>query len=290
MIRYTNKITHTCLQAFIFFLPILCLLVSCQTVLKLKKWRQKKLQNQTNSLSMEFVLLPSGEFSMGCTGADLDCDEDEKPQHTVHIDKDFWFAKAEVTRGDFAKFVAATRYKTDAEKLHSSHTWKNCHGHSKKDSLPVICVSWNDAKAFAKWLSQKEGKTYRLPSEAEWEYAARGNSPARFFWGIDMDDTHAWFKKNAKRSPHPIKTKIPNAYDIYDTAGNVWEWCRDDYIANKYKFKTGDKKELLASPLGKVLRGGSWFEGGSFQRASTRSFAPAASSDEHYGFRLLREN
>lgn len=237
---------------------------------------------------MEFVRIPKGEFSMGCTSDDLDCDEDEKPQHTVHIEKNFWFAKAEVTRKDFAKFVAATRYKTDAEKAHSAHTWKNCHGHSKQASLPVICVSWNDAKAFATWLSRKEGKTYRLPSEEEWEYAARGNSPTRFYWGIDMDDTHAWFKKNAERALHPIKTKIPNAYDVYDTSGNVWEWCEDSYIANQYQKKSGNKKVQLTAALGKVLRGGSWFEGSSFQRMSTRSFAPAKVSDEHYGFRLVR--
>ena len=174
----------------------------------------------TNSIGMKLTLIPAGEFKMGSGesaedtaaffnktyGEDLlkaDFFKDEHPQHRVRITKPFYLGTYHVTRGQFRQFVADTGYKTDAEKgekpgafgwdpdkkkfdFNEKYSWRNA-GFEQTDEHPVVNVSWNDAVAFCKWLSRKEGKTYRLPTEAEWEYACRAGTTTRYYSGDDPE-------------------------------------------------------------------------------------------------------
>ena len=171
-------------------------------------------------VKLELVLIPAGEFKMGSSesaeataaffnktyGKDLvqaDWFKDEHPQHRVRITKPFYLGTYHVTRGQFRQFVADTAYKTDAEKgerpgaygwnpdkkefgFNEKYSWRNA-GFEQSDEHPVVNVSWNDAVAFCKWLSKKEGKTYRLPTEAEWEYACRAGTTTRYYSGDDPE-------------------------------------------------------------------------------------------------------
>ena len=157
----------------------------------------------TNSLGMKFTLIKAGDFLMGSPDTDKDAGDDEKPQHRVRITRPFYLGVHEVTRGQFRRFVDDSGYQTEAEKdgkgglgwneaakkleQNPRYTWLNP-GFEQTDLHPVVDVSWNDAVAFAGWLGRKEGKTYRLPTEAEWEYACRAGTTTRYFCG---DDTEA---------------------------------------------------------------------------------------------------
>ena len=156
----------------------------------------------TNSLGMKFTLIKAGEFLMGSPDTDKDAEDAEKPQHRVRITRPFYLGVHEVTRGQFRRFVDDTGYQTEAEKdgkggwgwnedakkfeQNPRYTWLNP-GFEQTDLHPVVNVSWNDAVAFAEWLGRKEGKTYRLPTEAEWEYACRAGTTTRFFCGDDAE-------------------------------------------------------------------------------------------------------
>src|SRR5262249_3616089 len=123
-----------------------------------------------NTLKMQMVRIEKGTFMMGSPDDDKDKDVNEVAQHKVRITKDFYMGATEVTRGQFEQFIKDTKYKTDAEKVKITDTWQN-NKNSREDDQPVVYVSWNDATAFCRWLSKKEGKAYDLPFEAEWEYA-----------------------------------------------------------------------------------------------------------------------
>jgi formylglycine-generating enzyme required for sulfatase activity len=250
-----------------------------------------------NSLSMELLEIPQGNFQMGCSDSDPSCDEDELPAKKIIIDKPFYLGKYEVTKGEFSRFISESGYKTDAQTLGFTNTWKNCQGIKQKENHPVICVSWNDAKAFTVWLSQKEGKKYRLPTEAEWEYAARASNAfaratnlvnTRYYWGMNMDDSYAWYNKNSERKTHPVGTKKKNPWGLFDLSGSVWEWCENDYDPNFFKRKE-EQSLFTKDENNKALRGGSWFDSYLLLRVSTRKYAPKDARENYYGFRVLME-
>jgi formylglycine-generating enzyme required for sulfatase activity len=221
------------------------------------------------------VLIRKGEFFMG----DLQDigEEDEKPVRKVKIDYEFFFGKYEVTFNEYDKFVSDTKkYRP------SDNGW----GRSKK---PVIYVSWNDANAYAKWLSKKSGDTYRLPTEAEWEYVARAGTNTRFYFGdsIDYLNRYGWFWNNSQQMSHDVGTLLPNQWDIYDMHGNVWEWCLDSYV-NNYKEAPNNGSAYTISSEEKVLRGGSWNDGGEFLRYSNRYGFNSSIKMNDTGFRLVR--
>ena len=197
--------------------------------------------------------------------------ENEHPQHRVRITRPFYLGTYHVTRGQFRQFVADTHYKTESEKdekpgawawnaatkeyrFHKEFSWKNT-GFEQTDEHPVVNVSWNDAVAFCEWLSKKEGKTYRLPTEAEWEYACRAGTTTRYYSGDDPETVatvgnvaDATYRATFPRVEHTIKASDgyvftapvgqfkPNAFGLYDMHGNAWQWCadwsRDDYYAD----------------------------------------------------------
>ena len=150
-----------------------------------------------------------------------------------------------------------------------------------------MCVSHQDAKAYADWLKVNTGKAYRLPTEAEWEYAARSGTDTPWFWpgGESSTGDYAWFSDNAEKMTHPVGKKKPNAFGLYDTAGNAWEWVEDAW---HYKFQgsTTDGTAWVDNNAGRVLRGGSWFSIGGFVRSAYRRGDEPGYGYDYIGFRL----
>jgi formylglycine-generating enzyme required for sulfatase activity len=230
--------------------------------------------------------------------------EDEKPLHEVTLNYDFEIAQTPVTVGEFRTFVEDSGYVTEAEKGDGAYVWddeKSEWGQKKdanwqnpyfeqSDDHPVVCVSWNDAQAYIKWLNEKTEENYRLPTEAEWEFSCRAGTTTKWHFGNNESELekYAWYGRNGGDGTKPVATKEPNQWGLYDMHGNVWEWCLDDYV-NNYKDTPRDgsaneKREVRS----KVLRGGSWY----FNALSTRSayrfgYFPGYRNFIR-GFRLLR--
>ena len=290
---------------------------------------------ESNSIGMKLTLIPAGEFLMGSTAADVaglvqdfsdfkkEFADDEQPQHRPQITVPFYLGTMEVTQGQFAKFVADDDYKTDAERdgtggwgydadakkieQHSQYTWRSVGWTPYDDSHPVVNVSWNDAKAFCAWLSRQEKKTYRLPTEAEWEYACRAETSTRHPGGDDKsslvtignvgDATYAakfeaqWAlaEQDGWLFTAPVGTFKANGFGVHDMIGNVWELCGDTYDAKLYSQRTGtttDPLQTRGSEI-RVLRGGSWNDSPRYARSACRS---GGTPDDRYvnvGFRVV---
>jgi len=204
-------------------------------------------------IDIEMVFVKGGTFIMGCTAEQgSDCESDEKPAHTVTL-SDFYIGKYEVTQRQWVAIMG------DSASLGNTSYFKNC------DDCPVEQVSWNDIQEFIKKLNQKTGKQYRLPTEAEWEYAARGGSAgsastssafATKYAGSNNIDEVAWYISNSGGKTHPVGSKMPNELDIYDMNGNVWEWCADWFDSSKSGNHSNTHEPLKASC--RALRGGGW--------------------------------
>ena len=255
----------------------------------------------------EMVAIPAGLFTMGSSpseqswaahhGAKLEWVADESPQHSVSV-RSFALGRYDVTRGEYAAFVRETGYQAgdgcyengnpNAIK-HARGSWRNP-GFPQTERDPVVCVSWQDANAYITWLNGKVRRPqstsadgpYRLPSEAEWEYAARAGTTTRFWWGDD-DSTaadHAWFRDNSGGRTHPVGLKPGNGFGLYDMAGNVWQWTQDCY-ADSYA-------SAAEAACRRVDRGGSWFYPAWLLRSATRERNPAGYRDAVMGFRVAR--
>ena len=232
---------------------------------------------------------------------------DEKPIHRVTL-SDFAIGKYEVTVEQFAAFINDKNYKTDADKEGWSYVWTGSI-YEKKNGVnwkcdvagkvrpqdeykhPVIHVSWNDATAYCQWLSSKTGKNYRLPTEAEWEYAARGGNQSKGYKysGSNTVGDVAWYTDNSGSKTHPVGTKGANELGIYDMSGNVWEWCSDWYDENYYKNSAAQNPKGALSGSLRVLRGGSWDITVYVCRSSNRSRNVPFNRFINVGFRLARD-
>jgi formylglycine-generating enzyme required for sulfatase activity len=232
--------------------------------------KEATLPFKVDDVPFELVRIPAGEFLMGSeTG-----DSDEKPVHRVRINESFYMGRTEVTVRQFQAFVEATGYKTEGEKGNWSATYSPAgfpivpgHAHHRRQpgfqqtqDDPAVCISFNDAVAFCKWLSLETGENCRLPSEAEWEYACRSGShpdSAQHF------DEMGWYRDNSAGKTHPVGQKKPNAFGLYDMHGNVWEWCLDVWHIN-YRGAPADGSPWLTedylpvAAIRRVLRGGAW--------------------------------
>lgn len=225
-----------------------------------------------------YIKLPRGTFFMGTD--DADARDREKPRHEVHIDYDIAMAKYLVTVEDYMLYAQATGAAVPEER----------HEHLGFD-VPVRRVKWTDAVAYTQWKSEREGKKYRLPTEAEWEYACRAGSEGKYCFGDDEASLgeYAWYAKNAGKVTHDVGTKKPNVWGLYDMHGNVWEWCLDRY-ADDYTSTPRDGLAYgVASEKGRVLRGGSY--NAEAQKCICTSRINLGSGGKNYfiGFRLLIE-
>ena len=233
------------------------------------------LKEIVNSIGMKLKLIPAGKFAMGSPDSDKDASSDEKPQHPVEITRPFYLGIHQVTRGQFGRFVEATRYQTEAEKdgkggygydvsskkwvQNPKFTWRSA-GFEQTNNHPVVNVSWNDASEFCNWLSRQEGQQYRLPTEAESEYACRARSTTRFSFGDgeDLLGQYGWYAANSNNQTHPVGEKKANAFGLHDMHGNVWEWCLDGYDAEYYGTSPGRDPLGPEQAANRVIRGGSW--------------------------------
>ena len=254
------------------------------------------LKTRSNSVYADMVLIPAGEFQMG--GNDNDAENDEKPMHTVYIDA-FYIDKYEVTNAQYKKFIDANpQWRKDRilRKYHDGdylkHWNENNYPHGKGDH-PIVYVSWYAAMAYAQW----EGK--RLPIEAEWEKAARGSLISKkYAWGNLLDSDKANYGENIG-STTPVGTFPANGYGLYDMAGNVWEWCLDEYDADFYSVSprhnplAGGTVNNIVSDFTsvksvRVLRGGSWVSNAKFVRVSDRTRFTPKITNKARGFRCVR--
>jgi formylglycine-generating enzyme required for sulfatase activity len=272
----------------------------------------------TNTIGMRLRLIPAGEFLMGSPDWDKDAKDSEKPQHRVRITRPFYLGTTEVTVGQFRRLVASTGLRTEAEtdgkggvgrrmvngkfEQGPRYTWRDP-GFPQTDDHPVVNVSWNDAIMFCNKLSELEGlgpyyqfgagsrsggDGYRLPTEAEWEYACRAGNTTRYTFGDDASrvSQFAWFATNSGReswdsyrfwidsgkdapkyqgelfrhgcASHPVGQKQPNTFGLYDMHGNVWEWCWDGHDKDYYRYSPSTDPPGPSQAAVRVFRGGGW--------------------------------
>jgi formylglycine-generating enzyme required for sulfatase activity len=222
-------------------------------------------------VNLEMVAVQGGTFTMGCTGEQGgDCDSDEKPTFQATV-SDFYIGRYEITQAQWRALMGAST------SLSSPSYFKNC------DNCPVENVSWNDVQEFIKKLNQQMGKKYRLPTEAEWEYAARGGlrSKGYKYAGSNSIDEVAWYTSNSGSKTKPVGGKKPNELGLYDMSGNVWEWCEDWYSSY-----TSNSKNNPTGPY-RVLRGGSWDTYARGCRVSRRGSITPGNRGGSRGFRLV---
>ena len=258
----------------------------------------------------EMVYLPGGTFKMGdIQGKGFDR---ERPVHEVTLDT-FAIGKYPVTVGDFRRFVDVTGYQTEAEREGGASVsdakrrsldfeweddrfwsgekpdanWRNPYCTQAEDH-PVVCISWNDAVAYCEWLSKQTGERYELPTEAEWEYACKAGNNSSYCFGEDEQrlEQYAWYSENAESRTHPVGEKLPNAWQLYDMHGNVWEWGRDWYGSYSEQFQSNPSGPESGS--GRVVRGGGWSLGAAYCRSAYRGDWLPGDRGSALGFRLAR--
>jgi formylglycine-generating enzyme required for sulfatase activity len=250
----------------------------------------------TNTLGMKFKLIPAGKFTMGSSQEEIDrCLKElkgawlwknlatEGPEHLVEITKPFYLGVTEVTVGQFRQFVDEQGYQV------GDGRWRNP-GFDQTDQHPVVWVSWNNAVDFCKWLSKKEGKEYRLPTEAEWEYSCRaGKAGSRYCFGDDdaQLENYTWFKQNSRGGTHPVGKKKPNAWGLYDMHGNASEHCQDNYDPDYYKSSPVKDPPGPSAGGARAGHGGSWKFGPVICRSAFRGYSGPDQRWDFAGFRVL---
>jgi formylglycine-generating enzyme required for sulfatase activity len=232
---------------------------------------------------LTMVWIPGGTFQMGrYAGDEWGSNQSEDPQHSVTLDG-YWMAKYELTKRQWQAVMGTTPWARQPYVL------------ADLDS-PAVYVSWNDAQSFLTALNSHTGKTFRLPSEAQWEYSCRGGTQTRFYWGDDPGYTaigdYAWYAGNAgsagQQYAHVVGGKAPNAFGLYDMSGNVWEWCEDDWHGSYTGVPSGGQA-WVDSPRSsdRVLRGGGWDHFDACCRSAYRfGIYPDKAYHHTFGFRI----
>ena len=221
----------------------------------------------TNSIGMQLRLIKPGSFLMGSTRGDTD----EAPVHQVTLTKPFYIGAYEVTQAQYEQIMGSNP------------------SHFRGPQRPVEQVSWNDAQAFCQKLSAQENRSYRLPTEAEWEYACRAGSTTEYYWGSSFYPRYAWSHDNSNAETHDVGQRLPNAWQLFDMSGNVWEWCQD----RRGQYSPSGAAET--DPTGPVegntraLRGGSWYSEADTCRSASRDKNAPDNRHHTFGFRVVLE-
>lgn len=234
---------------------------------------------------VEMVALPGGTFRMGDDASDR---SDEKPARDVRLSA-FAVGRFEVTRGEYAAFVSATG-RADPQVTGNTYcTWRSP-GFAQTDRDPVACVNTIDAEAYAAWLSQRTGKTYRLLTEAQWEYAARGGNPGSWSFGDSEGQlaAHAWYGANSGSRTQPVGGKRANPFGLFDVHGNVWEWTQDCYVNSYSGLGTNNPVNTTQGCANRVGRGGSWSYSAQYLRSALRFWYSPSIRYYYLGFRVAR--
>jgi len=271
--------------------------------------------NLGGKVAMRLAFLPAGSFRIGSPPTEKGRFDDEVPQRR-EFTKPFYMGIYHVTRGQFAAFVRQANYKTEAEREGwalvwngvwrkvEGASWRNC-GFDQDDDHPVVCVSWNDAVEFCNWLGQTTGRTVRLPTEAQWEYACRAGTETTYPWDPRREDGNGWCnaadQSAARKFPgqpaftwddryaytSPAGKFKANAFGLYDMAGNAWQWCADWY---EYSYSREARDACgPAAGMYRVTRGGSWHSGPDYCRTAVRRKEPPAARNNILGFRVVVE-
>ncbi|WP_376690090.1 formylglycine-generating enzyme family protein [Wenzhouxiangella sp. EGI_FJ10409] len=274
----------------------------------------------------EMVVVPAGTFMMGSPEDEEDRMNNEGPQHRVTFDRGFALSRTEVTVGQFSAFVRATGYRTDAEMSGGSRVydldsgrmdqrsdvnWRlDYSGEEASDDLPVIHISWRDANAYAEWLAEETGRSYRLPSEAEFEYALRAGSQTPYWWGDgsppennmenvtgdrDTSPTGARWNVAFRRyadghwGPAPVGSLMRNPFELNDMGGNVMEWVQDCWHDSFVRAPSDGSAWVNPGCERRVIKGASWSSTPSMSRSAFRISSSTTSTDMRVGFRIARD-
>jgi formylglycine-generating enzyme required for sulfatase activity len=247
---------------------------------------------ETNSIGMKLTLIPPGEFTMGSPERETDRRTDEK-QHLVRITKPFYLGTYAVTQSEYERLVG-----TNPSWLSSTGGGKEKVNGWDTSRFPVEKVSWDDAVEFCRILSAKEGKTYRLPTEAEWEYACRAGTTTPFSFGSSLNGRQANCNGNypygtEEKGPFvdditPVGKYPSNAFGLYDMHGNAWQWCQDWYGLDYHSNSPTDDPQGPTSGALRVFRGGCWYDSAVFCRSARRNGGGPASRFNDLGFRVAR--
>ena len=235
----------------------------------------------TNSSGMTFIRIKPGKFWIGSQGDEAGRESDESPQRLIRFEKDYFLGRTEVTQAQWME-VMETR------------PWSGRDFIQERGYNPAIYISWEDAVAFCEKLSEQDGRNYRLPTEAEWEYACRAGTTTRYSFGDDESDLnlYAWWERNSfkreEKYAHRVATKKPNPWGLYDMHGNVLEWCQDWYL--RYSLDPTNEDDIaMQRPEHRVLRGGSWLIEAHRSRSANREYYEPRHRSGYSGFRVLLE-
>jgi formylglycine-generating enzyme required for sulfatase activity len=263
---WTNERGYKIRNTTIFLLSIFIIIFA--------KTEPKAVEIFSDSVTgIEFVFVKGGCFEMGDKSGDGN--NDEKPAHEVCVDS-FWMGKYEVTQGQWEKIMGSnpSYYKA----------------YQNGSNYPIESVRWNDVQDFIQSLNQRTGRRYRLPTEAEWEYAARNGGKRAKWAGTNSENElreYAWYRKNSADRTQLVGQKKPNGLGLYDMSGNVWEWCQDWYDWDYYKNSPRNNPKGPSHGREKLLRGGSWRNASKDIRTSARIGLDLTVRNYHSGFRLV---
>jgi formylglycine-generating enzyme required for sulfatase activity len=272
-------------RSFFYLLLIALFGVGCKN----DKSSQGVLGALNDTYEIDFILVPGGEYKMGSNEGK----RDERPAHTVKLDS-FYISKYEVTNGQYCKFLnSIDEYdhngipyiELEDKDCKIQYTRKGFYSKAGYTNHPVIEVTWYGARAYSEWQGG------RLPTEAEWEFAARGGNHSEGFKysGSDNPEKVAWYDANSKGRTHIVGSKAPNKLGLYDMSGNVWEWCQDYYKGNYYNISPHENPQGPEWSTVKVARGGSWGYNETYLRTTFRQMHSPNAGNFNLGFRVVKE-
>lgn len=231
------------------------------------------------SHTFNMIFVSAGSYVMGASEEQADPYEDELPAHEVKITKDFYILETEVTQGLWRTVMGNSP-------TASGPAWTS--GYGLGSTYPAYYVNYSDVQSFITTLNKFTGLTFRLPTEAEWEFAARGGNRSQGYQysGSNAIGDVAWYSLNSDTTTHKVKTMSPNELGLYDMSGNVWEWCSDWYDENYYEYSPSKNPTGPATGTYRVFRGGVWFSASRFCRNAFRSAGYPKDRSPYVGFRI----